>query len=119
MPSFETGRLLWAIIADPSGFAKPDPRPAMILRPSPDGKSAVVVVGSTKVSSPLADDQVMLPWDHQGTGRSKLRRPTVAICSWIATLELSEATFGGIVHPDCIELIIAKVKQFNPSLTDL
>src|SRR5437870_1943739 len=62
-----TGRIVWAEVADTNGIGKL--RPAVIVTPterlSPGGSLDVVAINS-RLASPLPEDHVMLPWQHQG-----------------------------------------------------
>ena len=60
------GSVVWAEVEDVNGFVKV--RPVAIVTPTPEiapGKTVRVVAITTRLSSPLPDDHVLLPWDPQ------------------------------------------------------
>lgn len=101
METFEIGRIIWAVIKDPHGFAKPDPRPAMVTQRvtvSVEDDLIPVIVGSTKVFEPLPDDQVLIHKDYQRHPTTKLKRPTVLICSWTSAVKFGDVQeVGGFI----------------------
>jgi len=99
--TFEIGRIIWAVIKDPNGFAKPDPRPAMVTqRVTVSGKDDLipVIAGSTKVFEPIPDDQVLIHKDYHRNPTTKLKRPTVLICTWPAAVKFGDVQeVGGFI----------------------
>ena len=87
----ETGRVIWAEIADARGNRKL--RPAVIVTPTdritPAGTIEVVAVTS-RLSEPLPADHVLLPWHPHGYSRTRLNRRCAAVCSWIARIAHSD-----------------------------
>src|SRR6478609_3353578 len=90
------GRIVWVEIPDPRG-QNPKIRPAVILTPTgeirADGVVQVAAI-TTSVGAP-AGVAVSLPWHRNGHPRTKLRRPSEVVCSWIAevpavTLQVTE-----------------------------
>lgn len=117
MSTPEPGRLIWAVIADPNGYAKPMPRPAVVLGTPPADRPdepLAVVVCTTREDLPMPADQVALPWHPSGQTRTKLRKPTFAVCSWLAEVALGDIQqVGGIVPPEQLAEIVAKVRALH------
>ncbi len=113
MPTPEQGRIVWAELTSPDG-AKTKRRPAVIATPTTDiqaGQPFVVVAATTKFTEPLPDDHVLLPWHPQGQVRTRLRQPTVAVCSWICEIHADDILhYGGVVPPQTLVEILAIVQ---------
>jgi hypothetical protein len=86
------GQIIWAEIADANGIKKA--RPAIVVTSNdqitPTGLLEVVAI-SSRLSDPLPDDHVLLPWHAQGHPRTGLNRKSAAVCSWVAVI--SRVTF--------------------------
>ncbi len=98
MTTYEQGRLIWAAIPDNNGNAKPEPRPAMVestITVSGDDDIVQVIAGSTDVRSPLPSDQVLIHDSYQQDRITKLRKPTVLICSWRAGVRAGDIKGAG------------------------
>ena len=114
MPTPEQGRIVWAELTSPDG-AKTKRRPAVIVTPTEEidhGQPFVVVAATTKFTEPLPDDHVLLSWNPQGKGRTRLHHPTVAVCSWIC--EISEEDilqYAGVVPPETLTEILDNVNR--------
>lgn len=97
MPTYEKGRIIWAVIEDRNGYAKPERRPAMVLQTvtenSPDDEIPVVV-GSTRDVDAGRDDCIVI----DPTPSNKLRQKTVFVCSWTATVKCRDAEWGGFLR---------------------
>lgn len=117
MSTLEPGRLVWAVIADRNGYAKPMPRPAVVLGVPPEDRPddpIAVTVCTTRVDTPMPADQVAIPWHSSGQSRTKLKRPTFAVCSWVAEIAAGDIhQFGGIVPPEQLAEIVAKVRALH------
>lgn len=86
MTGLARGRLVWVELLDPRG-RNPKVRPAVVLTPTaairPDGSVEVVAVTGTTGEIPegLA---VRLPWERRGHPDTKLAKPCVVACHWVA-----------------------------------
>jgi mRNA-degrading endonuclease toxin of MazEF toxin-antitoxin module len=113
------GSVVWAEVEDVNGFVKV--RPVAIVTPTAEiapGKTVRVVAITTRLSSPLPDDHVLLPWDQQGKSRSGLRRRCAAVASW--QVEISFANVQqvvGILPPTVIAELLAKIAATLPPPT--
>jgi len=62
---------------------------------------------------------VPLPHHPAGACKTKLRKPTVAICSWVIVVSketlaaVPEKYFGGIVQPRYLETIISIAQRLD------
>lgn len=110
MASLIQGTIVLANVRDPQG-GNPKTRPLVLV----DSTSAIrrneVVVAvaiTSQFSEPLADDAVLLPWHPQGLVRTRLRKPSVAKCSWMCEVRKSDVLeVKGCVPPSVMEKIIA------------
>jgi hypothetical protein len=97
---FPKGRVVWALIPDKRGVAKPDPRPAIVTQDvttnGPDDLIPVLVC-STSFDEPLPDSQIKV-WDRYGKDATSggLYKPTVAVCDWTANLKRGELSDPGV-----------------------
>jgi PemK-like, MazF-like toxin of type II toxin-antitoxin system len=113
------GSVVWAEVEDVNGFVKV--RPVAIVTPTAEiapGKTVRVVAITTRLSSPVPDDHVLLPWDPQGKSRSGLRRRCAAVASW--QVEISFANVQqvvGILPPTVIAELLAKIAATLPPPT--
>src|SRR5262245_9904010 len=86
-----TGRIVWAEIADANGIRKL--RPCIIVTPtdriSAGGLIDVVAITS-RLTRPLPEGHVMLPWHAAGHPYTGLNRPCAAVCTWLAQVPETE-----------------------------
>jgi hypothetical protein len=117
------GRIVWIDVSDARGNVKR--RPVVIITSDDDIDGADELVGvvcsHTSVHvEPQPEDYIEVPHHPAGTCRSKLRKPTVAICRWTVSLTKSALTalehddYGGIVPATALEAIVdAAVKYLG------
>lgn len=110
------GRIVWAEVADPHG-RNPKVRPLVVLSPTaditPDGVIRAVAC-STRVGMAPADVCVPLPWDRTGHPKTKLREPTVAVCSWAVELPVAAVLdTAGVVSGRHILAIQSAMKRIE------
>lgn len=114
MPTLEQGRIIWAELPSSDGTTKKR-RPAVIVMSTEDivpSNPIVVVTATTKFTQPLPADQIALPWQRDGNVRTKLRQPTVAVCSWACEImETDILQYGGVVPPKEMLEILRILKQ--------
>jgi mRNA-degrading endonuclease toxin of MazEF toxin-antitoxin module len=85
------GGIVWVEVPDPQG-RNPKRRPAVIITPTEEiqADGVVRVVGiSTKFEEAPPEVQVELPWGPRGTSKTKLRKPSWAVCTWIVTVPVA------------------------------
>lgn len=111
------GRLVWVEIVGLDGQAKR--RPVVITTPDPDIASSTELAGiacshSAAFRTPRPADYVEIPYHPSGRCRSKLTKPTIAICGWTVTISktdivaLPDRYLGGIVPPEALKSIIER-----------
>lgn len=105
------GQIVWTEIADANGVRKC--RPAVIITldstTDPIGLLEVVAITS-KLSDPLPDDHVLLPWHAQGHPRTGLNLKSAAVCSWMAQISATDVqSVAGIVPGPILAKIAAKL----------
>jgi hypothetical protein len=113
------GRILWAIVADQHGHSKH--RPVVILDRTVEISTAkpltcVVASHSAALKQPRRDSWIELPWSESADTETKLRKPTVAVCEWLAAVDASRITendVGGIVPQSIMLEIIQKVTRIQ------
>jgi hypothetical protein len=78
-------------VADGRGNLKP--HPAVILSPTdqivPDAKLRVVCI-STQLENPCPKHHVPLPWQHPRHPKTRLNKPNVAKCNWLARIDQAD-----------------------------
>jgi mRNA-degrading endonuclease toxin of MazEF toxin-antitoxin module len=114
VPTLELGRIVWAELPSSDGKSTKR-RPAVIVtlteQITADDPCFLVVAATTKFTSPLPEDHVLLPWHPQGKVRTQLRQPTAAVCNWIFEIRESHVMkYGGVVPPK-VMLEIAKILE--------
>jgi mRNA-degrading endonuclease toxin of MazEF toxin-antitoxin module len=79
------GRIVRVEVLDPQD-RNPKCRPAVIVIPTedirPDGEVVLVAITSSVNAAP-AERQVALPWHAQGQAKTRLTKPSVAVCDWV------------------------------------
>jgi mRNA-degrading endonuclease toxin of MazEF toxin-antitoxin module len=104
-------------VLDPQN-RNPKCRPAVIVTPTeeirPDGDVVhVAITGS--VNAVPAEMQVVLPWQAQGRTKTRLTKPSVAVCNWIFTSPVSNIqNYGGIVPDRQLLQILDKINALAP-----
>jgi mRNA-degrading endonuclease toxin of MazEF toxin-antitoxin module len=108
--------VIWAEVEDANGIRKV--RPAVVISATEDiaaGQPVRIVAITTRLSKPLPDDHVLLPWDRQGKARSGLRRPCAAVATWLAEIAVAEVQeVVGILPPAVMSELLAKVAVDTP-----
>jgi hypothetical protein len=106
-----TGRIVWAEIADANGIRKM--RPAVVVTPTDrltPGVPFDVVAITSRLTDPLPDDHVLLPWHPRGHPRTGLNRRSAAVCTWLAQIVDGDIQdVAGIVPTAVMRTILAKV----------
>lgn len=109
--ALQLGRIIWAELADANAIRKV--RPAVIVTPteriSPTTPLHVVAITS-RLSQPLPDDHVVLPWHAQGHPRTGLNRKCAAVCTWLAEISSNDIRdIGGLVPAPLMLEILTKI----------
>jgi hypothetical protein len=74
---------------------------------------AVAITGNIS----QAADEVPLPWNHEGRGRTKLTKPCVAKCSWLLTLTSADVVeVKGHLPDAALHKILAVVNDIGRRL---
>ncbi|HET6880853.1 MAG TPA: type II toxin-antitoxin system PemK/MazF family toxin [Pirellulales bacterium] len=121
VPSLCQGRIVWVDAPDARGNVKR--RPVIIITSDDDIDGAEELVGvvcsHTSVHVvPRPGDYIEVPHDPAGVCRSKLRKPTVAICQWTVSLTksalaaLGNEDYGGIVPATALEQIVDSAVKY-------
>jgi mRNA-degrading endonuclease toxin of MazEF toxin-antitoxin module len=114
--SLQIGQIVWAELADANGDRKV--RPAVVVTPTdritPSGPLDVVAITS-RLSQPLPDDHVLLPWDPRGHPRTGLNRKCAAVCSWVSRIAVGDIqSQAGLVPASVLVVILAKLAALPP-----
>lgn len=118
MPILCQGSIVWARVSDPRGGNEKE-RPIVIISSMHDiehHNDVVAVAASTSsaLQDPIPENCVSLPYHPQGNTRTKLRRPTVAVCNWLLVVPKSAILeVAGIVPPHVLATIIEKVNSLT------
>jgi hypothetical protein len=126
VPPVCQGRIVWVDVPGRDGKLKR--RPVVITASSAeiasgDDLAGIVCSHSSASVHPRPSDYEELPHDPSGVCRTKLRKPTVAICRWRARISqtqlarLDAQDFGGVVQPRLVETMIKKSLDYpgNPN----
>lgn len=105
------GRIVWLKLGPRGGYKE---RPAVILTSDSDLDPAEpfhVAVGSSRISSPLAPNEVLLPTGSKSRHPlTKLKQPTVIVCDWIEEVRSSDVLqWGGEAPPTALLEILSKL----------
>ncbi len=104
------GRIFWAVYPGSRGGGKL--RPMIAVSSDADirqNKATVAVVCSTDFDKPLEPFEVQLPFSPDGRCRTKLRKPTVAVCDWTTVFRVDDIEeYGGWLEQSVVLEILAK-----------
>jgi len=110
----ELGSVVWADFEDDNGYRKV--RPAVVVTPTAEiapGKTIRLVAITTRLTVPLPNDHVVLPWDPQGRARSGLRRKCVAVASWQSAILVEDVQqVVGVLPPATMNELLTKIATF-------
>src|ERR1043166_7168266 len=110
-PRWQMGRIVWAKVADANGISKT--RPAVIVTPSDRlgaGQPIDVIAITSRLTDPVPEDHVLLPWHRQGHPRTKLNRRCAAVCTWLAQIAENDIEdVAGIVPSAEMTSILGKI----------
>ena len=109
--ALQLGRIVWVTIPDPQG-RNPKSRPAAIHSITGDGMVSVVAITS-RIGMAHPDATVPIPWQRNGHPRTKLTRPSEAVCTWMVRLPLSE------IRPTAGRVPVAEMMLINEILDRL
>jgi mRNA-degrading endonuclease toxin of MazEF toxin-antitoxin module len=116
VPQLVRGRIVEAEVVDPQGRNRKQ-RPLIIVTATDEiqaGTPLVAVAVSTTFPHPIPDDCVELPFHPGGQSRTGLRKRSVAVCSWLATLTHADVTREiGHVPAQQMLVILEKVKELT------
>lgn len=114
------GQIVWAEIADANGIRKL--RPAIILTPTdritPSAPIDVVAITS-RLSQPIPEGHVLLPWHAQGHPRTGLNRKCAAVCKWVSRILPSDVeNVVGLVPGPILSEIVSKASTIFPTTAE-
>lgn len=116
MSQLQQGRIIRATVIDPQG-RNSKPRPLVIVSSTSEiggGEPFVAVAITSYFADPLEADEVELPWHPAGRVRTGLKKPSVAKCSWLCEVNVSDVLgIYGIAPRVQMEQIINIVKSLN------
>ena len=92
MSQVQQGSIIRARVTDPSG-GNAKARPLVVISKTSEIERdgiffAVAITG--EFSDPLADDEILLPWDASRKCKTGLVKRCVAKCSWMRELPLTD-----------------------------
>jgi hypothetical protein len=115
--ALQLGSIVWAEVADANGIRKL--RPAIIINPTEhitDTSVLDVVAVTSRLSDPLPDDHVLLPWHPKGHPRTGLNRRCAALCTWQAQIRLGDIRdVAGVTPGPVMVEILRKIASLPPS----
>ena len=108
------GCIIRAKVVDQWG-RNPKCRPLVIVTATSEIRSGtpfVAVAITGQFSQPPASDEVMLPWHRHVMARTRLRKPSVAKCSWLCEITHEDVVeVKGCVPRSQMEQIIERVRE--------
>jgi hypothetical protein len=113
-----TGRIVWTQVADPRGHNR-YPRPVVILTPDSEIEATeelfgVVASNTAALMNPRPPHCIELPFHPTGRVATKLKKATVAVCTWIVSVKKDAIEdFGGVVPPRLVQTILATRKAID------
>ncbi len=111
MVPLRMGRIVWAVVPDKRG-QNPKRRPIVLLTPPdrvPAGQPLIGIAITTRLEEPLPDDYVLLPWNRQKQGSSRLPERCAAVCDWPVTFpEQAIQEVGGLIYGELLGDIVAR-----------
>lgn len=114
------GDIVWATVEDANGFRKR--RPAVVITATDEiaaQTTARLAAVTTRLTEPLPDDYVLLPWSAQGNSRSGLKRRCAAVATWLLEAPTDELEVVGALPAAVLNELLAKIaevgKQVPPS----
>lgn len=110
------GSVIQAKVHDPQG-GNPKLRPLVVVTPTAEivASAPLVAVAVTGTfSAPLAGDEVALPFHPGGLAKSGLRKPCVAKCSWLVTLQAEDVLeIRGFLANERIAAILQRIGKLD------
>jgi hypothetical protein len=110
------GRIVRAAVLDPQG-GNEKIRPIVILTSDDEIDGADILVGvaiTSQFSNPHDADEVPLPWSASGRSVTRLRKPSVAKCSWLCVIEKHNVVeLKGVVRQQELQRIQAIVATLS------
>ncbi len=117
---YRQGQLCAALIHPERG--EPKQRPVVIVTRTEEisaNQPVVVVAVSTTFSEPLSADQIELPFETRGRCSTGLARRSVAVCSWLTTLNVADlGEVRGYVPPPILLKILGRVRTHLDRIVD-
>lgn len=89
---YRSGDVVWAIVRDKNGYAKPDPRPLLVIQPDPPSKEHYLCCLAISTVPDRDDPAMEMPWDAKTGDTTGLRKWCQVILLW-----------HDLVHPDDVE----------------
>lgn len=116
------GRIIWIEVPDKNGYNAYS-RPVAVLTKNSEIDSEDVIVGVVCSNTsaevyPRKETWIEIPHQRDGRTRTKLRKPTVALCEWIEPfrkVDAQAAEMGGIIPPGVLLQIINLVEEIHGS----
>lgn len=96
------GRIVWALMRDSQG-RNAKHRPGVVISGDDEikrrGRFFVAAI-STSICQPPSEWEVLLPWNRNGTTKTKLKRKAAVVCNWLIELLPDDVEdYGGVVPP--------------------
>jgi hypothetical protein len=122
VPNLSPGRIFIAMMEDPHG-GSPKPRPVVVLdghdRDPADPYTVAVCSSSAIVETPNRFDLIAIPTHPSGKSKSKLKKPTAAVCSWVRRVDpsvIDPNDLRGSVESGLLQMIRDKVEEIDSKL---
>ena len=110
------GRIVWATIPDSRGLAQ-ERHPAVVITPTDDivdGGTIWVVGVSTKSHLSPEADRTELQYDPSGRCRTKLKRRSWAVSTWLEEITAADVeSYAGIVSDEVMDEIVGKIPKLG------
>jgi mRNA-degrading endonuclease toxin of MazEF toxin-antitoxin module len=107
--SLRRGQIVWAEVLDPQGRAR-KLRPLVVVSETPVEGAVTAVAITTKIDQAPPADCVELPWHRDGHPRTGLKARSVAVCTWVDVIQVTDVlNVAGRVPDDAMLQIMSRV----------
>jgi mRNA-degrading endonuclease toxin of MazEF toxin-antitoxin module len=117
VPQILQGSIIRATVTDTRG-QNPKTRPLVVVTGNAElsqTDSILCVAVTGEFDNPLLPNEILLPWHPRGKCRTRLKKKSVAKCSWVCEIRHSDVLeIKGHCPPAELELILEQIGKLPP-----